>query len=191
MTEVYSEHVESFACPSCKKEMDAISSRDGRKPEPGDLSICLYCGAFLRFLEGHKMEPLPPADFNALPAEQQRAMNYHAWCARILSSVPKDAPFPPSYYLSCEIMALAARHWLAKNPCVQLTWQKWPKEIAYIGSLSDEPVVEMLACNDHARELLRFMNNAVEGQGTALMARAVLDVLLPGAGHAGGAEASP
>jgi hypothetical protein len=38
-------------CPVCKAKLDAVTILTSPKgtPEPGDFSICLYCGTVLRF----------------------------------------------------------------------------------------------------------------------------------------------
>ena len=37
-------------CPTCGKLTDAATSiPPGRQPQPGDLSVCLYCAALLTF----------------------------------------------------------------------------------------------------------------------------------------------
>jgi len=37
-------------CPCCSRDINAASSIDGdHRPEPGDVSICGYCGAILEF----------------------------------------------------------------------------------------------------------------------------------------------
>lgn len=39
-------------CPSCFEQMDgatSINSDQTRYPRPGDFSICVYCGALLRY----------------------------------------------------------------------------------------------------------------------------------------------
>lgn len=42
------------ACPCCGAKLDAVSgiSDEGSIPEPGDFSICLYCGTILEYEEG-------------------------------------------------------------------------------------------------------------------------------------------
>ncbi len=37
-------------CPKCRRELDAFSVFEaGSRPEPGDLTVCLYCSALLEF----------------------------------------------------------------------------------------------------------------------------------------------
>jgi RNase P subunit RPR2 len=37
-------------CPSCHKQLDAASSVDDNlRPEPGEITICLYCGHIMAF----------------------------------------------------------------------------------------------------------------------------------------------
>lgn len=41
-------------CPACLEQMDgasAINSDEPKHPKPGDFSVCIYCGAILRYDE--------------------------------------------------------------------------------------------------------------------------------------------
>ncbi len=39
-------------CPKCGKELDGYTALDpGTAPKPGDVSLCFYCGALLKFTE--------------------------------------------------------------------------------------------------------------------------------------------
>jgi len=62
-------------CPSCGKELDASSEFGGAgKPKPNDLSICLYCGAFLVFNENMTLRMLEPEELAALPHDLRNTM---------------------------------------------------------------------------------------------------------------------
>lgn len=40
------------ACPTCKTILDGASGIGNRDaPQPGDYSVCVYCGTILRFLQ--------------------------------------------------------------------------------------------------------------------------------------------
>jgi len=55
-------------CPECDELLDgAISLDDPVGPQPGDVSICAYCGELLMFVEGMQLERMPPEIFNELP----------------------------------------------------------------------------------------------------------------------------
>lgn len=44
-------------CPECNEKLDAATEtiRKGRKPGPGDFSVCAYCAAVLRFDESLRL----------------------------------------------------------------------------------------------------------------------------------------
>jgi len=53
-------------CPQCKATLDGASHADST-PEPGDLTICVYCTALLQFsdsmtLVGMDIDDISPAD---------------------------------------------------------------------------------------------------------------------------------
>lgn len=38
------------ACPACGSRLDAATAvREDARPDPGDVSVCVYCAAILRF----------------------------------------------------------------------------------------------------------------------------------------------
>lgn len=42
--------VASCWCPKCGKRIDSATGvGHNKRPRPGDLSVCLYCGAYLQF----------------------------------------------------------------------------------------------------------------------------------------------
>lgn len=60
------------ACPSCGVVRDRMTQvkkgkTRSRKPEPGDLSICLRCGAALRLSRGLRLRLLSPEEMTRLP----------------------------------------------------------------------------------------------------------------------------
>lgn len=58
------------ACPTCGYEMDSASSV-GRKatPKPGDFSLCMRCGAVLRFDAELRLEPATSDELTELDEE--------------------------------------------------------------------------------------------------------------------------
>jgi hypothetical protein len=44
--------VKESQCPTCKKVLSAAAEIHGgnAQPKPGDLSVCFYCGSFIRFM---------------------------------------------------------------------------------------------------------------------------------------------
>lgn len=61
-------HIESN-CPQCNYFMDASTSIDGDediKPSPGDISLCIKCGAMLDFDDDMKLQFLSQEKFEEL-----------------------------------------------------------------------------------------------------------------------------
>ena len=57
-------------CPRCGKPLDAatcISSHD--TPDPGDISICMYCAQLLEYDKGLMLIPLTPAKLDQVERE--------------------------------------------------------------------------------------------------------------------------
>lgn len=57
-------------CPACQSEHDAAShpTNETAVPGPGDLTVCIDCGALLRFGQGLELEAVSPAELRALDA---------------------------------------------------------------------------------------------------------------------------
>jgi len=67
------------ACPKCFKKLDAATCVEkdrlpGWRPEPGDLSVCLYCGAFLMYDKAMRLQILPGSEVVKLPREKVELM---------------------------------------------------------------------------------------------------------------------
>jgi hypothetical protein len=59
-------HVEAQTCPACGANLDgAFGVTDDKAPEPGDVSVCLRCGAGLVFGIG-RLYAMTEADAAAL-----------------------------------------------------------------------------------------------------------------------------
>ncbi len=56
-------------CSSCGELLDAANNRDGHNPKPGDLTLCVYCGAMSSFTETLHIRAMTPEEFRELPAE--------------------------------------------------------------------------------------------------------------------------
>ncbi len=57
-------------CPSCKKLLDAATSlEEGAVPNPGDISVCIYCGEFLLYGDDMALEILPKVIWDQLETE--------------------------------------------------------------------------------------------------------------------------
>lgn len=58
---------ETNRCPICDFHADAMSSPEGKRPQPGDLSVCLNCTAPLLIGEGLTIRALTLSEIEALP----------------------------------------------------------------------------------------------------------------------------
>lgn len=57
-------------CPVCNATLDAASpSQNVPEPEPGDVSVCFYCTAFLVFNAEMIPESLSDSELNSLDSE--------------------------------------------------------------------------------------------------------------------------
>ena len=63
-------------CPSCKVELNMSTPVDGskRKPVPGDISVCFYCGAFMMFDKNVHRTKMTKKQFEKLEPELQAQM---------------------------------------------------------------------------------------------------------------------
>lgn len=58
-------------CPSCGARFDRATGIDHPSaPEPGDFTVCISCGALLRFDAALRTEPATAEDWAALEPEQ-------------------------------------------------------------------------------------------------------------------------
>jgi hypothetical protein len=75
-----STRVPAVACPSCAHALDAATTIGYARPSPGDLTVCWYCGAPLRFAAGLVLERVELETLDG-PA---------AWeCARLVAMVKR------------------------------------------------------------------------------------------------------
>lgn len=62
-------------CPVCFHRLDAATCTTGdAQPQPGDLTVCLYCTAFLRFDADLRHIALASGEFSALDKMEKRAL---------------------------------------------------------------------------------------------------------------------
>jgi hypothetical protein len=66
------------SCPKCGADLDGATAADGSrdKPEPGSLSVCIYCEALLHYDDNLRLAELTPDEFSALPEESQREITH-------------------------------------------------------------------------------------------------------------------
>ena len=57
-------------CPECGANLDAASGAGhDEAPTPDDVTLCLYCGAWLAFAADLSLRALEPAEIETLPQE--------------------------------------------------------------------------------------------------------------------------
>jgi len=71
-------------CPYCGKVLDGASNSKAEKPNPGDLSVCVYCAGLCQFTATLALERLPAATFEALPADDRAALREHQDAVRAI-----------------------------------------------------------------------------------------------------------
>lgn len=80
-------------CPECLEHLDGATCSNGRnvKPRPKDFSVCVYCGAILRYGRGLLLAAATDDDLAELPphqVEQLRQMSCQFREARRQMSQP-------------------------------------------------------------------------------------------------------
>lgn len=62
-------------CPSCEMALDAATDAYGEAtPEPGDLTVCIYCAAILVFTDTMGLRLPTDEEFAALPQETRQSV---------------------------------------------------------------------------------------------------------------------
>jgi hypothetical protein len=61
-------------CVKCKKPLDAATGIGSKRPQPGDITICFYCGHMLQIGKDMQLTSLSPAEFLRLPQELQNEL---------------------------------------------------------------------------------------------------------------------
>jgi hypothetical protein len=75
--------LEQVQCPACGTVLDAATGLTGKEgPEPGDLTVCLYCSAVLMFEEPPQLRVLSTIELAALLDPRQLEM-----LSRVVSAV--------------------------------------------------------------------------------------------------------
>ena len=59
------------ACPDCGRDVGGFTgpSGQGLRPSPGDVSVCVYCGAVLRFTDSLALRLATPWELGQLPGD--------------------------------------------------------------------------------------------------------------------------
>lgn len=68
---MFHNHMETDYCPNCGKKLDCATCESEIKPEPGDISVCIYCTSFLIFNDKVKLRLLTDDEIADLPAERR------------------------------------------------------------------------------------------------------------------------
>ena len=74
MADERTNEVPMSACPTCGHEMDRATGREGAHPSPGDLAICIRCGAWNQFAANLGLISLTAEAKRALPIEARDEM---------------------------------------------------------------------------------------------------------------------
>lgn len=62
-------------CPYCKAMVDTASPvNPGEVPDPGDVSVCFYCGEFMKYGDDMRLEKLTQREFNQIPHSDRLKM---------------------------------------------------------------------------------------------------------------------
>jgi len=83
--------VPAVGCPVCGKQLDRARAISTRGPKPGDLSLCIYCTAVLRFNNDLTLRECTDEEFKGFPEDQQKFLE--DVCSK-LRSIHKEMNFP-------------------------------------------------------------------------------------------------
>lgn len=82
-TRVVSVRLPATTCPTCRETLDGVTSTGSRaQPEPGDYSICVYCGTLLMFTETLVLRRLTYDEERAVPLYVKRKVEIANRAAR-------------------------------------------------------------------------------------------------------------
>jgi hypothetical protein len=67
-------HLPDDRCPACLHKLSCATAAlvEGAKPGPGDLTLCLYCGAYLAFTEQMRHRLAAPTELEELDGFTRR-----------------------------------------------------------------------------------------------------------------------
>jgi len=67
-------HLPEDRCPACLHKLSCATAAllEGIAPSPGDLTLCLYCGAFLAFTDELRHRKADPAELDELDGFTRR-----------------------------------------------------------------------------------------------------------------------
>jgi hypothetical protein len=80
-------------CPSCGQVLDGAGDPWGlHRPKPGDFTVCIYCGAGLRYDRQMQLKVATDAEVRRhAPADFER---YRGFVARVIEQGKADGTFP-------------------------------------------------------------------------------------------------
>lgn len=75
-------------CPMCKQKLDA-STRfgDDYKPKPGDITICIMCGAILTYEYDLEIRLATLMEINCLDLEETRRLKVYSRAIQLLKEM--------------------------------------------------------------------------------------------------------
>lgn len=138
-------------------------------PNKGDLSLCAYCMAFLRFGDGH-MLLLSPEEFAALPDDNRKCME------RAKATLSRRIRGTGGYVAQIEAMAARARGWRHRNPDKVASVQfNFPERVFVTAAVSDAIESHLISANADGLELIKALSQPDEDEPTAFMLRMALE----------------
>jgi hypothetical protein len=66
---LYENEIPKSSCPYCKEVMDRAGGIDEVPPEPGMLTICVFCASLSQFDDDMQLVPLPRELWETIKAE--------------------------------------------------------------------------------------------------------------------------
>lgn len=67
--------VKEASCPSCNRSFTRATNEDDIPPCPGDLTICVFCEAFLEYTEDMGVRQITTEEYVDLLIEERRKLD--------------------------------------------------------------------------------------------------------------------
>lgn len=83
-------HVPEAICPVCEHPLDGATNAGPEEagPAPGDITVCIYCGSPLFYIEGLKLQKLTDGELDMLPRDVKDQLLRIQWG---ITKVRKDS----------------------------------------------------------------------------------------------------
>ena len=62
-------------CPHCQGHLDMATSVEGQTPDPGDITVCIWCGTYLMYGDDMGLKLLTDEIYNSLPKETKTQLS--------------------------------------------------------------------------------------------------------------------